>query len=151
MMSVEFDVQDKFLKPFVKFHLHQINKAESVGDEGDWQVKLGDGTLISCYMVWVQGEVTGVNREEDTLTLSDKCGGHVTVETVSVSPGNGNWAWLKDKEQYIQVIGQLIAPDRIRCTKVTDLTEQRHCIQMWDLEVSELHNLLAGTIEMSEL
>jgi len=34
---------------------------------------------------------------------------------------------------------------------VTDLTNQRHCRQMWDLEVLELHNLLAGTIEMSEL
>jgi len=95
--------------------------------------------------------VTGVNQEEDTLTLSDTCGGNVTVDTVSVSPGNGNWAWLKDQDQYIQVIGQLISPDRIRCTKVTDLTNQRHCRQMWDLEVSELHNLLAGTIEMSEL
>ena len=40
-----------------KFHLHQINKAEKLGDEGVWQVKLGDGTLISCYMVWVQGQV----------------------------------------------------------------------------------------------
>ena len=56
-MSAEFDVQEKFLKPFVKFHLHQINKAEKWGDEGDWQVKIGDGTLISCYMVWVQGQV----------------------------------------------------------------------------------------------
>ena len=32
--------------------------------------------------------MTGVNQEEDTLTLSDTCGGNVTVDTVSVSPGN---------------------------------------------------------------
>ena len=53
--------------------------------------------------------MTGVNQEEDTLTLSDTCGGNVTVDTVSVSPGNMkiqnvNLKKNKSLKKYSQVV-----------------------------------------------
>ena len=53
--------------------------------------------------------------------------------------------------QYIQVIGQvtgiLSGVAQVKCTKLTDLSNNKHVQHMWDLEVAELQNLLSGKIE----
>ena len=55
----EIQVPEKFLKPFYKFHLSQINRAFK-SDTKDWKVPVGgdSGDYVTCHMVWVQGGVS---------------------------------------------------------------------------------------------
>ena len=58
----EIQVPEKFLKPFYKFHLSQINRAFK-SDTKDWKVPVGgdsgdSGDSVSCHMVWVQEGVS---------------------------------------------------------------------------------------------
>ena len=141
----DIPVPDKFLRPFVKFHLHQVNRASKSGQS--WTVELG-GDHVTLDMVWVQGRVTSVNISQDTLTLVDTSGGQVTVDTISSSPGGCGWLGV---DQYIQVIGQVISNTKIRCSKLTDLSLNKHCQQMWDLEVTELDNLISDKVVFNNL
>ena len=147
----EIQVPEKFLKPFYKFHLSQINRAFK-SDSEDWKVPVGgdSGASVTCHMVWVQGHVARVNRDEDVLVLSEAAdGGHtVTVDSLSSSPGGCGWV---RSGQYVQVVGQLVDGARLRCSKITNLTEDKHCHQMWDLEVAELHSVLTGKIIISDI
>ena len=140
----DISVPPKFLKPFYKFRLSQLNAAELRG--GEWVVPIlegGDNNNVQCHMVWIQGEVSSVSRDSDSLVLSDTSGGSVTIDSVSSTPlATGQ----RTQGQYLQVIGQLVTRDRVKCSKITDLTHNKHCQQMWDLEVTELQNLLAGKI-----
>ena len=143
ILMSDISVPPKFLKPFYKFRLSQLNAAELSG--GEWSVPICEGgdNNVRCHMVWVQGEVTSVSGDSDSLVLSDTSGGSVTIDSVSSTPlATGQLT----QGQYLQVIGQLVATNKIKCSKVTDLTHNKHCQQMWDLEVSELQNLLAGKI-----
>ena len=140
----DISVPPKFLKPFYKFRLSQLNAAELRG--GEWVVPIlegGDNNNVRCHMVWVQGEVTSVSSDSDSLVLSDTSGCTVTIDSVISTPlATGQLT----QGRYLQVIGQLVARNKIKCSKITDLTTNKHCQQMWDLEVSELQNLLAGKI-----
>ena len=137
----DIPVPPKFLKPFYKFRLSQLNKAEPSG--GEWVVPICEGgdNSVQCHMVWVQGEVTSVSG--DSLVLRDNSGGSLTIDSVSSAPlASGQLT----QGQYLQVIGQLVSRSKVKCSKITDLTHNKHCQHMWDLEVTELHNLLAGKI-----
>ena len=140
----EVPVPDKFLKPFYKFHLTQLKQAVRSGSE--WRVALQGGSSLQVSMVWVQGRVKEVNTAENILVL-EEAGAEVIVDTLSASPGGCGWLALG---QYIQVVGELVRSDRVRCSKMTDLSRNKHCQGMWDLEVSELHALLAGSVVMGD-
>ena len=140
----EISVPDKFLKPFYKFHLTQLKQAVRSGS--GWSVTIKGGTNLSVLMVWVQGRVKKVNIAEDIIVLEED-GAEVTVDTISASPGGIGWL---EAGQYLQVVGQLVSADRVRCSKITDLSLNKHCQGMWDLEVSELHSLLSGNIVFSD-
>ena len=141
----DIPIPDKFLRPFVKVHLHQLNRASKTGKK--WTVDVA-GNNVTLDMVWVQGRVTSVNISQDILTLVDTSGGLVTVDDISSSPGGCDWVGV---DQYIQVIGQVVNNNKVRCDKLTDLSLNKHCQQMWDLEVTELHNLLSDKVVFSEL
>ena len=69
MMS-EIQVPEKFLKPFYKFHLSQINRAFK-SDTEVWKVPVGgdSGDSVTCHMVWVQEGVSilFISHERGTL------------------------------------------------------------------------------------
>ena len=111
-VTSEIQVPEKFLKPFNKFHLSQINRAFK-SDTEDWKVPVvGDsGASVTCYMVWVQGHVARVNRDEDADGAPT-----VTVDSLSSSPGG--CGWLRSG-QYVQLVGQLVDGVRLRCSKIT--------------------------------
>ena len=140
----EIPVPDKFLKPFYRFHLTQLKQA--VRSDSGWSVTIKGGTSLPVFMVWIQGRVKKVNIAEDILVIEEN-GAEVTVDTISASPGGVGG--LK-AGQYLQVVGQLVSVDRVRCSKITDLSLNKHCQGMWDLEVSELHSLLSGSIAFSD-
>ena len=140
----EIPVPDKFLKPFYKFHLTQLKQA--VQTSSGWSVNIKGGTSLPVFMVWIQGRVKEVNIAEDILVLEEN-GAEVTVDTISASPGGVGGL---ETGQYLQVVGQLVSVDRVRCSKITDLSLNKHCQGMWDLEVSELHSLLSGSITFSD-
>ena len=140
----EIPVPDKFLKPFYKFHLTQLKQA--VRSDSGWSVTIKGGTILPVFMVWIQGRVKEVDTAEDILVLEED-GAEVTVDTISASPGGVGGL---ETGQYLQVVGQLVSVDRVRCSKITDLSLNKHCQGMWDLEVSELHSLLAGSIAFSD-
>ena len=140
----EIPVPDKFLKPFYKFHLTQLKQA--VRSDSGWSVTIKGGTRLPVFMVWIQGRVKEVNIGEDILVLEED-GAEVTVDTISASPGGVGGL---ETGQYLQVVGQLVSKDRVRCSKITDLSLNKHCQGMWDLEVSELHSLLSGSIAFSD-
>ena len=140
----EIPVPDKFLKPFYKFHLTQLKQA--VRSDSGWSVTIKGGTSLPVFMVWIQGRVKEVNIAEDILVLEEN-GAEVTVDTISASPGGVGGL---ETGQYLQVVGQLVSVDRVRCSKITDLSLNKHCQGMWDLEVSELHSLLSGSIVFSD-
>ena len=140
----EIPVPDKFLKPFYKFHLTQLK--EAVRSDSGWSVTIKGGTCLPVFMVWIQGRVKEVNIAEDILVLEEN-GAEVTVDTISASPGGVGGL---ETGQYLQVVGQLVSVDRVRCSKITDLSLNKHCQGMWDLEVSELHSLLFGSIVFSD-
>ena len=140
----EIPVPDKFLKPFYKFHLTQLKQA--VRSDSGWSVTIKGGTSLPVFMVWIQGRVKEVNIAEDILVLEED-GAEVTVDTISASPGGVGGL---ETGQYLQVVGQLVSVDTVRCSKITDLSLNKHCQGMWDLEVSELHSLLAGSIAFSD-
>ena len=73
----------------------------------------------------------------------------VRVEGLSSSPGLSVTSLARG--QYLQVVGQLVSARAVRCQKLTDLSRNNHCQLMWDLEVAELHGLLAGSIEFAEI
>lgn len=140
----EIPVPEKFLKSFYKFHLTQLKQAVRLGSE--WSVTIKGGTSLPVFMVWVQGRVKKVNIAEDIIVLEEE-GSEITVDTISASPGGCGWL---ETGQYLQVVGQLISVDRVRCSKMTDLSLNKHCQGMWDLEVSELHSLLSDSIVFSD-
>ena len=41
---------------------------------------------------------------------------------------------------------QLSGVAQVKCTKLTDLSDNKHMQQMWDLEVTEFQNFLSGRI-----
>ena len=140
----EIPVPEKFLKPFYKFHLTQLKQAVRSGSE--WSVTIKGGTSLPVFMVWVQGRVKEVNIAEATIVLEEG-GSEITVDTISGSPGR---CGRLEAGQFLQVVGQLVSEDRVRCTKITDLSLNKHCQGMWDLEVSELHSLLSDSIIFSD-
>ena len=82
----EIQVPEKFLKPFYKFHLSQINRAFKSSSQ-DWKVPVGDrdsGDCVSCHMVWVQGKVKSLNTSEDTLVLTEETVGEGHRGIISV-------------------------------------------------------------------
>ena len=120
-------------------------------------------------MVWVQGTVESVSADRESASLSDGKGSSIRLLNLSTTPGNisrsylapmifflfiGGCQWLRGG-LYIQVIGQLmevkLGQAQIKCTKLTDQTSNKHCQKMWDMEVSELHNLLSGKINFRDL
>ena len=70
----EIQVPEKFLKPFYKFHLSQINRAFK-SDTKDWKVPVGgdSGDSVSCHMVWVQEGVLilFISHEKGNLKVCD--------------------------------------------------------------------------------
>lgn len=104
---------------------------------------------MAACMVWLQGSVTQLNIAEDSLVLEEEGGGQVRVDGLSSSPGLSVSSLATG--QYLQVVGQLVSARAVRCQKLTDLSRNKHCQLMWDLEVAELHGLLAGSIEFAEI
>jgi len=73
-----------------------------------------------CYMVWLQGRVDFISSERDSVQLSDGRGSKVKLQLSGVA--------------------------QVKCTKLTDLSDNKHMQQMWDLEVTEFQNFLSGRI-----
>ena len=162
----EIAVPDKFHLPFYKLQLSQLNCAARSGSE-EWIVRLDSGKEIPCFMVWLQGKVDFISSDRENIQLSDGRGNKVRLLQLSGTPGNvlfsltfsqliisGGSKWVCPG-QYIQVIGQVTdlvsGVAQVKCTKLTDLSNNKHAQQMWDLEVAELHNLLSGRIVFRDL
>ena len=75
---------------------------------------------IPWYMVWLQGRVDFISSERDSVQLSDGRGRKVKMQLSGVA--------------------------QVKCTKLTDLSDNKHMQQMWDLEVTEFQNFLSGRI-----
>ena len=73
-----------------------------------------------CYMVWLQGRVDFISSERDSVQLSDGRGSKVKLQLSGVA--------------------------QVKCTKLTDLSDNKHMQQMWDLEVTEFQNFISGRI-----
>jgi len=114
-------------------------------------VQLETGKEIPCYMVWVQGTVDFISSDKDSVQISDGRGSKAKLLQLSGTPGGSKWVI---PGQYLQVIGQLTdlvsGVAQVKCTKLTDLSNNKHMQQMWDLEVTELQNLLSGRITFRE-
>ena len=163
----EIAVPEKFHLPFYKLQLSQLNTAAKAVN-GDWVVRLDTGKEISCFMVWIQGRVDFISSDRESVQLSDGRGSKVKLLQLSGTPGKnctcfeilmkfytlGGSKWVSPG-QYIQVIGQVTdlvtGVAQVKCTKLTDLSNNKHVQQMWDLEVAELHNLLSGRIAFRDL
>jgi len=147
----EIAVPEKFHLPFYKLQLSQLNTAAKAVN-GDWVVRLDTGKEIPCYMVWIQGRVDFISSDRESVQLSDGRGSKVKLLQLSGTPGGSKWV---SPGQYIQVIGQVTdlvsGVAQVKCTKLTDLSNNKHVQQMWDLEVAELHNLLSGRIAFKDL
>jgi len=147
----EIAVPDKFHLPFYKLQLSQLNCAARSGSE-EWIVRLDSGKEIPCFMVWLQGKVDFISSDRENIQLSDGRGNKVRLLQLSGTPGGSKWVC---PGQYIQVIGQVTdlvsGVAQVKCTKLTDLSNNKHAQQMWDLEVAELHNLLSGRIVFRDL
>lgn len=147
----EIAVPEKFHLPFYKLQLSQLNTAAKAVN-GDWVVRLDTGKEISCFMVWIQGRVDFISSDRESVQLSDGRGSKVKLLQLSGTPGGSKWV---SPGQYIQVIGQVTdlvtGVAQVKCTKLTDLSNNKHVQQMWDLEVAELHNLLSGRIAFRDL
>ena len=78
-VSSAIPVPDKFLKPFYKFHLSQLNGAAAGRAEGEWLVPVSGGGSVAACMVWLQGSVTQLNLAEDSLVLEEEGGGQAWV------------------------------------------------------------------------
>lgn len=146
MSQVSVAVPDKFLKPFYKVTLGQLLGGK--WDNTNWQVALDSNNVLPCYMVWVQGTIIDDGNAE--LTVQDSTGQAKVVNT-NASPGGVNWV---KKGLYIQVLGQILGvfegKAHIKCTKMVDMSDNSHSKQMWDLEVSELQNVLCGKVVFSD-
>jgi len=149
-MAAEVVIPEKFNLPFYKLQIEQLNRATK-GVGGDWVVRLETGKEIPCYMVWVQGTVDFISSDRDSVQISDGRGSKVKLLQLSGTPGGSKWV---SPGQYLQVIGQLTdlvsGVAQVKCTKLTDLSNNKHMQQMWDLEVTELQNLLSGRISFRE-
>jgi len=147
----EIAVPEKFHLPFYKLQLSQLNTAVKAVN-GDWKVRLDTGKEIHCFMVWIQGRVDFISSDRESVQLSDGRGSKVKLLQLSGTPGGSKWV---SPGQYIQVIGQVTdlvsGVAQVKCTKLTDLSNNKHVQQMWDLEVAELHNLLSGRIAFRDL
>lgn len=147
----EIAVPEKFHLPFYKLQLSQLNTAAKAVN-GDWVVRLDTGKEIPCFMVWIQGRVDFISSDRESVQLSDGRGSKVKLLQLSGTPGGSKWV---SPGQYIQVIGQVTdlvsGVAQVKCTKLTDLSNNKHVQQMWDLEVAELHNLLSGRIAFKDL
>ena len=77
--SSAIPVPDKFLKPFYKFHLRQLNGAAAGRGEGEWLVPVSGGGSVAACMVWLQGSLTHLDIAEDALVLEEEGGGQAWV------------------------------------------------------------------------
>lgn len=139
-------VPDKFLKPFYKVTLGQLLGGK--WDNANWQVALDSNNALPCCMVWIQGTIIDDRNEE--LMIQDSTG-QAKVVNITASPGGVSWV---NKGKYVQVLGQILGviegKAHIKCTKIVDMSDNSHAKQMWDLEVSELQNVLSGKIVFSD-
>jgi len=139
-------VPEKFLKPFYKVSLAQFN--ETWKREGVWRQRFGK-TEVELGMVWLQGVVETLDRENDWLEMSEE-GARVRVLGVSSSPGGDAWV---NEGQYIQVIGQPRGEEGepyVECKTLRDLTSSRVAKDLWPLEVAELQGLLGGRLTVQQ-
>jgi len=139
-------VPEKFLKPFYKVTLGQLLGGK--WDNNDWKVNLDNNNALDCCMVWIQGTVIDCDKEE--VVLQD---GTAQAKVVNINASPGGVSWIK-KGLYIQVLGQILGliqgKVHIKCTKMVDMSDNIHAKQMWELEVSELQNVLCGKIVFTE-
>ena len=77
--SSAIPVPDKFLKPFYKFHLRQLNGAAAGRAAGEWLVPVSGGGSVAACMVWLQGSLTHLYLAEDALVLEEEGGGQAWV------------------------------------------------------------------------
>ena len=110
-------------------------------------MRLDTGKEIPCYMVSLQGRVDFISSDRDSVQLSDGRGSKVKLLRLSGTPGGSKWV---SPDQYLKVIGQLpdlvLGEAQVKCTKLNDLSNNKHMQQMWDLEVNELQSLLSSKI-----
>lgn len=144
--TTSLQVPEKFLKPFFKVSVAQLNEAWK--REEVWRQQFGK-TKIELRMVWLQGVVENVDRENDWLEMSEE-GARVRVLGVSSSPGGDAWV---NEGQYIQVIGQPRGEEGepyVECKTLRDLTSSRVAKDLWPLEVAELQGLLGGRLTVQQ-
>jgi len=141
------NVPEKFLKPFRKVFVSQVNEGWMEGDV--LMVRLDSDTVLDCHMVWLQGRVESVSAARDKFILRDVDGKQISVSNFSASPGGGGWVELG---LYVQVIGQIVQDVQqhrsVKSTKVCDLSSKPHEQSMWEVEVKELQNLLKQKIKI---
>ena len=71
-----------------------------------------------CYMVWLQGRVDFISSERDSVQLSDGRGRKVKLQLSGVA--------------------------QVKCTKLTDLSNNKHMQQM--SEMTEFQNFISSRI-----
>jgi len=139
-------VPEKFLKPFYKLSVAQLNGAWK--REGVWKQQFGK-TEVELGMVWLQGVVESLDRENDWLEMSQ---GNARVRVLGVSSSPGGDAWVNEG-QYIQVIGQPSGEEGepyVDCKTLRDLTSSRVAKDLWPLEVAELQGLLGVRLTVQQ-
>ena len=110
------------------------------------QIFTGDRALD---LVWLQGQVTEVSRDRDTIQIVDDNRGEeegVLVSACSKVPGNSD---TLSKGHYCQVLGQLdrgASPHiRVKAVKVVNLSKANPNVEVlratWLDEVSELEKI----------
>jgi len=150
----EIAIPDKLQAPFYKVHLADLVSSEKVG-EGQWSVKTVGGQgqeRLTCSMVWLQAEVVRLSLSENWLEVVEG-GSQVRVLGITSSPGGVDWI---QQGQFVQVLGQLTnsTNNKVVCTKIINLDNKKlsraNSKQLWDLEVSDLHKVLAKKIKIRD-
>jgi len=143
---VSQQVPEKFLKPFYKISVAQLNGAWM--RDAVWRQQFGK-TEVKLGMVWLQGVVETLDRENDWLEMSEE-NARVRVLGVSSSPGGDAWV---NEGQYIQVIGQPREEEGkpyVECKTLRDLSSSRVAKDLWPLELAELQGLLGGRLTVQQ-
>lgn len=139
------NVKDRMLKPFVKLGVENVSKNLKANDNDSFSI--GN---FSVHMVWLQGVVSDVSKDGDTIELADEdCSTATVIVTQCHLVPRGLPSGIGGK--YCQVLGEVLGIDsaskvRIRAVKIVDLEGQDVLRKMWPHELTELQQVQRGQL-----
>lgn len=93
--------------------------------------------MANNTLIWIQGFITDIDKEQDTLIISDETGG-VEVRSYTNVPGDVDWIRCG---KYCMLIGHLQRTSYlfIKALKLSDLSGNSFLQRMWEDEVKDIN------------